>query len=362
MAKYTVQEITEMTEHYLHLVKNNENDLEQHREELESLDYETKIDLVTKLLWQCPADELNSLVFSQDPSSSDSNSFYELLSNAKVIAEQLYNITIPYLSTAYTAFSDEEFDSDLYNQFPVLCQLISQRWAYTLAINLMIHTPLEETSLLRRNLGIAFRGSQFLEVLNEALVLNRLLYELLGDNPVSALTSRDFKLDLFHKYPDLVLARLGSHEKNIAARLIEKGVSQEIIVSCLNDNDPRSCSSLGVQQTFALIYTHYCALVNDAGVPSTSASSESNTENAGLSEESEANESSFSSSDESENGVCYSGSIADAESEQPVDDELRDLGENRRTTFARNYQRHGFLAAVDVELQEFYSYQPCSIL
>lgn len=54
---------------------------------------------------------------------------------------------------------------------------------------------------------------------NGAFVLRNLLETLTGDNPELALTSRDFNVDLFHRFPELVSFYLKNKEQVIASTL-----------------------------------------------------------------------------------------------------------------------------------------------
>lgn len=337
MAKFTVTEIVAMSDPYLELVKNNIDGLQEHQAELESLEYEQKVELITKLLSQCPLNELTSFTENQAFFSSlnqteiETDTFSSLWMSAQQIAKELYAITNPNNSYAYLTFTDEEFNSDLYTQFPELSKILTERFSHhELATNLAIHTPFVHASFLFRNLRIAFAGNKnFLEAVHEALVLKRLLNEFAG-TPLSALKSRDFSWDLLQKYPRVVQAGIKHFELGIARILFEQAESKAFIMSFFTSLPSSSSGEQNeVEQIFAQIYAHYCSL------------------------------------SEEKNAVYYNDDKDSSASEQSFNNEEQSgIDANRSDQFAQNYQRYGFLAAATTEMEEYYSHQPptCSIL
>lgn len=330
MTKYTVAEFEEITQSYWFLIQNTNNGLKTHVDELESFDYETKINLVTKLVLECPEKKwsiLKKSIRQLSPGSLEANSFFGLLDKGIITRERLYPITAEDNKQGYINFIAPMFEAEFYKTPSELAVNISDYFAVDLATNLAIHTPLQSKIELQHNIRNCFAASRFVTAMNEAFRLDKLLSDLTSERFLDALTNKDFNQRLLQRYASLVCARLINKEEIIAEELFKDTESKELIKASLHC--VIRCHG-PVSEIFALILGRFCEL---HGMTSRLASPR------GLPEK--FNES-FNSSDK------FSDSESDNSSEVPEECETYDEVslENKQNPgfkLAEAYSHHGFM-------------------
>ncbi|QBR85217.1 hypothetical protein E3983_13185 [Legionella israelensis] len=123
MGRFTFKQILGMEDPYKELIDQNEEGLAEHAEELNQLSQEEMRQVATKLVLNCPDENIRALGKQKEALRSHITStvpsFYSVLSQAYTVRMNVYALLDERNKKPYQIFT-REFNADLYNQFPEL--------------------------------------------------------------------------------------------------------------------------------------------------------------------------------------------------------------------------------------------------
>lgn len=216
MPNYSREELLKMDRPYEHLVTDFAS-MSASSEGLAQLSRKEKLHLVTTMVLQCPADELNTFK-SKLERLEPITAIHTLTTQALQIRTLIEALSEPATPQAHTLLLDS-FNADLFNQFQLLSHTLVNQHPTLLASSLVDNLPQEQEHELMTELRSAFCNTPFLETMGQALLLRRQLDLLKGETPSELLKSPEFNVDLFHKFHVLVTRHLGSKTESIAKKL-----------------------------------------------------------------------------------------------------------------------------------------------
>ncbi|WP_419419817.1 hypothetical protein ACNVED_00495 [Legionella sp. D16C41] len=221
MTKYTTEELQTLQNPYKELIEDNDA-FAENRDTLEQLNGKEKINLATKIILNCPTNQMRGLSMQLEAlrhHGETEQSFHRILSRGLEVRQRIQAMANQANPHPQNNLLDKEFGADLFNEFGRLKIEFVQQELDSIVVNLATKTQDNQIKELTQNIRAGFSDTNLGSALGEALVLRRLLTTLRGEEPQKAFTSLDFNPDLFHKYPQLVAFYLTGHEAEIAQKL-----------------------------------------------------------------------------------------------------------------------------------------------
>ncbi|KGP63791.1 hypothetical protein EP47_06120 [Legionella norrlandica] len=239
-------------------VLGNGDALAENREELNKLTTEEKLNLATRLILECPPNELRNFAFAMEAlrvPTNDSESFHSVLSQAYEVKRRIIALLDPKNKNPHSMILDKEFDEELFNNFNQLAIDVLAKNEATIAARLAETTPSQECSRVSQNINNIFPKSLFAAKVGQAFAVRRDIERLLlGNRPDLFFSSREFRTDACIEFANLFRV-IQDKESSIAGKLalhtpaeMRDDVAKKIKSFCAEDND----LTIKVQSAFAL--------------------------------------------------------------------------------------------------------------
>ncbi len=196
--------------------------LVENREELNKLDSDEMIDLASRMILECPAEELSLFKFSIEAlrtPQDDKDTFHEALTKAWEVRKRLTSLVDPKNPKPHEYILGAEFNEELFNNYNNLALNVLKDKEVAIATRLALTTPEADHKSLARNIRNMFPASTFAENMAAALNLRHCIEaQLLGEQPEAFFASRDFNVDYCLEFSGLFVLLKGK-EKEIGEKL-----------------------------------------------------------------------------------------------------------------------------------------------
>lgn len=208
----------------------NADSLNENAAVLNALSKDEKIALATKIISECPADkfcnygrQIEALRHPLNPVGG----FYHVLNQAHQVRHMITALMDQRNKKPYLLFVSEEFNHDLFNQFSTLANHVLEGNQTAIAERLALFTPEKYRSTLSFNIKFTFSNKELSTNLQCAMTLVRNIERyLLGEQPESFFSSRDFDHDTCTKFEQTLSVKLKGHEEQIGAKLAAIGSAE----------------------------------------------------------------------------------------------------------------------------------------
>jgi hypothetical protein len=232
MAYYSLEEL-------VNLKKSADVHHQNSVQELQSLEFASKISIITEAVLEAPADKLTLLPTADTASSSSqpdptsslgSEDFFDLLNMGLMIRQQIESMARPNQTEAHLILLSLACHADMYNQFEFLKIFLANTQVMALATNLARHTPAEQRKDMFGKVRNLFKGLELVQKLGEALSVMDWLRTLTGENPLQALKTKTNNGVLI-RFSHLISHHLDGKAESIAEKLAKNDSSLPDITS-----------------------------------------------------------------------------------------------------------------------------------
>lgn len=222
----------------------NDAELVKNRNALNELTPENKRTLATKMLLECPGDELNyfgKIIEAARIPADDTNSFHEMLAQGFSVTKHIKSLFDLKNFKPFQLFVGSNFNADNYNEFNELKNSLLKGKEFEIAVRLAITTPQEKRDELSKNIRI-ISPSLSAEVQSAFLIQHHIELHLEGDlkllngkphRPEQFFLDRDFNADTYNKFHMLFETELLKNK--------EQDLANKIVA---NVTDPRQLSKI----------------------------------------------------------------------------------------------------------------------
>lgn len=202
--------------------------LAEHQEELNTLKPSEMHALATKIMQNCPNEQLRSFgreVQSLKESGNPKPTFYHILNDAHQVQTRLNSIIDPKNAIPNLYFLGGEFAPEIFHDFPELSKNFFEKNKKAL-ITLVMYTERDNLSALVNNIRTAFPKDKELQgKINGAATLRReILQHLLSDKPEVFFSSKEVNSDLCIEFSEILNKSIEGHEADIGMKLASHDV------------------------------------------------------------------------------------------------------------------------------------------
>ncbi|HAT9398147.1 lpg0008 family Dot/Icm T4SS effector [Legionella pneumophila] len=240
-------------------VLGNGDALAENREELNKLTNDEKLVLASRLVLECPVNELKDFAHAIEAArmpQDDSDTFHSFLFQAYQVKKRIISLLDPRNKNPHSMILEKEFDGELFNNFNKLAIDVLTNNEVAIALRLAETTPAQDRSRVSQNINNIFPQSLFAAKVGHAFAVRRDIERLLlGDRPDQFFSSREFKIDSCIEFASLFNVVINDKESSIAGKLAlrtpaenRSDVVMKIKGFCAEDSE----LAIKVQSAFAL--------------------------------------------------------------------------------------------------------------
>lgn len=205
------------------------------RGELNKLDKKEMRELASKMVLECPSEQLNAFgraIEALRVPHDDSESFHSVIVAAYEVKQRIVALLAPSNKNPHNMLLQKEFDATLFNNFNELALKILNNNETSISIRLALSTPDKNRRELINNVLSVFPDSELSTKIEAAFSLRHELDALLGDKPEEFFLSREFDPGLCHEFNSLCLSILNGKEEAIGEQLSKIQSSQTLSTIC----------------------------------------------------------------------------------------------------------------------------------
>ncbi|HHP0255908.1 TPA: lpg0008 family Dot/Icm T4SS effector [Legionella pneumophila] len=203
-------------------VLGNGDALAENREELNKLSNDEKLVLASRLVLECPVNELKDFSHAIEAArmpQDDSDTFHSFLFQAYQVKKRIISLLDPRNKNPHSMILEKEFDGELFNNFNKLAIDVLNNNEVAIALRLAETTPAQDRSRVSQNINNIFPQSLFAAKVGHAFAVRRDIERLLlGDRPDQFFSSREFKIDSCIEFASLFNV-INDKESSIAGKL-----------------------------------------------------------------------------------------------------------------------------------------------
>lgn len=196
--------------------------LVEHRDELNQLSPEEMHDLASRVILECPQEELDSfgLAISVLKGPKEEEPFHTVVTKAHEVKKRVLGLLDPTHESPHDLLMDEEVNGELFIPFKDLALKILENNESAIAGRLALTTPAKSRSQLSRHINNTFHGSELATRTAAAFTVCRDIERfLLSTKPEEFFSSPEFSVDLCLEFSMLFAPLLAGHEQAIGEKL-----------------------------------------------------------------------------------------------------------------------------------------------
>lgn len=228
---YDVEQIKTLENPYQEL--GNGDALAEHREELNKLNKTEQIDLATRMILNCPGNELKNFEYALKSiiphhlSEESQDHFHATLSRALVLKKRLHSLNDPKNKSPHRVILGDEMDVEHLNEFNALVLHTLKDEETSIAQRLIITTPANQHPELKIKIATLFPHSELNDKVSEAIELHHAISDLLlGEDPKQFFLHENFSLDTCIEFSELMGLFIDGREKEIGEKLANANQSE----------------------------------------------------------------------------------------------------------------------------------------